>query len=145
PAEEFRAASAAVLQQRPERALQYGETAGEAELRDWIAERSSRSGHPVRWENVLITTGSQQALDLIGRVFLDPGDVVLVENPTYLAALTAWRPCGAEFSPLAMDAAGLLVPETETTSDKSAKLLYCVPNFQNPTGITLQSGRRQQL
>ena len=145
PAEEFRNATEAVLRGRPERALQYGETAGEEELRDWIAERASRPGRPVRREQVLITTGSQQALDLIGRVFLDPGDVVLVENPTYLAALTAWRPYGAEFSPLAMDEDGLCVAELEARRDEAAKLLYCVPNFQNPTGVTLRETRRRQL
>jgi 2-aminoadipate transaminase len=145
PAEEFRAAAEAVLRRHPERALQYGETAGEAELRDWIAERASRPGRPVRREQVLITTGSQQALDLVGRVFLDPGDVVLVENPTYLAALTAWRPYGAEFSPLAMDEDGLRVAELEARHDRPAKLLYCVPNFQNPTGVTLRETRRRQL
>ncbi len=145
PAQEFRAATDDVLRSHPERALQYGETAGEAELRDWIAERSSRAGCPVRHENVLITTGSQQALDLIGRVFLDPGDVVLVENPTYLAALTAWRPYGAVFSPVAMDRHGLCVSELEARENEPAKLLYCIPNFQNPTGVTLQASRRRQL
>ncbi len=145
PVEEFRAATEAVLRSRPERALQYGETGGEAELRDWIAERASQPDRPMRRENVLITTGSQQALDLVGRVFLDPGDVVLVENPTYLAALTAWRPCGVEFAPLAMDEGGLLIGELDRADAPPAKLLYSVPNFQNPTGVTLQAGRRRQL
>ena len=145
PAEEFRVATDSVLRRRPERALQYGETAGEAELRDWIAGTHSVSDRPLARENVLITTGSQQALDLIGRVFLDPGDVVLVENPTYLAALTAWRPYGAEFAPLVMDEQGLLTGELAVASPTPAKLLYSVPNFQNPTGVTLQSGRRREL
>lgn len=145
PAEEFRTATDTVLRRRPERALQYGETAGEAELRDWVAGVYSLPGRPVRRENVLITTGSQQALDLMGRVFLDPGDVVLVEDPTYLAALTAWRPCGTEFTPLAMDEGGLVPEELDRAEASSAKLLYCVPNFQNPSGVTLEVGRRRQL
>ncbi|HTH48655.1 MAG TPA: PLP-dependent aminotransferase family protein, partial [Candidatus Limnocylindria bacterium] len=145
PAEEFRTAADAVLRRRPERALQYGETAGEAELRDWIAGTHSLPDRPLRRENVLITTGSQQGLDLIGRVFLDSGDRVWVENPTYLAALTAWRPYGAEFTPLAMDEGGLLLTELDRPDAPSAKLLYSVPNFQNPTGVTLETGRRRQL
>lgn len=145
PVEEVRQATEAVLRRHPERALQYGETEGIAELRDSIARSCSRPGLPVRRENVLIVTGSQQALDLVGRVLLDPGDAVLVENPTYLAALGAWRPLGARFRLLPSDGEGMQVSALPAVPPSKTKLLYCIPNFQNPTGATLSLERRRAL
>lgn len=136
PLQEVRAASENVLTRHGTRALQYGETEGVRELRSWLADR-----HNVSVENVLITSGAQQALDLIGRVLLDPGDQVAVENPTYLALLLAWRPLGVEYSPVISDDEGMVVSEIPN----KAKLLYVIPNFQNPQGTTLSHARRMVL
>lgn len=145
PVWEVAQAAARVLQHRGEQALQYGETEGVAELRDWIATRFSRAHFQVRRENVLIVTGSQQALDLIGKVFLDAGDRVLVENPTYLAMLSAWRPLMPAFVPIPSDADGMCVDALPPLLRAGAKLIYLVPNFQNPQGTTLSLSRRRQL
>ena len=145
PVRETARAAAAVLQRHGRPALQYGETEGLAELRDWIAARFSRPHCQLRRENVMIVTGSQQALDLIGKVFLDAGDRVLVENPTYLAMLSAWRPFRPVFVPVPSDASGLKVDALPPLLAGGAKLLYLVPNFQNPQGTTLSLARRRQL
>ncbi len=144
PLREVGDAMKAVLQQAGPRALQYGETEGIPELRDWLARRFSRGQSQVRPENVLITTGSQQALDLIGRVLVDEGDRVIVENPTYLALLSAWRPSGAQFLPVASDADGMMVDELPPLLADNPRLIYVVPNFQNPQGTTLSLERRRQ-
>jgi 2-aminoadipate transaminase len=133
PIAEVQSATEAVLRRQGARALQYGETEGIAELRDWIAARYSTSHRILNRENIVVTSGAQQALDLFGRVFLDPGDLVLTENPTYLAALTAWRPLGAEFRGLDLDSAGLCLTQLEA-SIQGAKAAYLMPNFQNPSG-----------
>jgi 2-aminoadipate transaminase len=145
PVREVAQAAAAMLQRHGDEALQYGETEGVAGLRDWIAARSSRPHFQVRRENVMIVTGSQQALDLIGKVFLDPGDRVLVENPTYLAMLSAWRPMLPTFVPLPSDADGMYVDALRPLPEGGAKLIYLVPNFQNPQGTTLSLPRRGQV
>lgn len=136
PIAEFESASEAVLGRHGAKALQYGETEGIAELRDWIATEAG-----VAAENVLITSGAQQALDLLGRVLIDDGDCVAVENPTYLALLSSWRVHAPVFEAVRSDAEGLCVDELPPR----AKLLYLVPNFQNPQGTTLGSERRAQL
>ena len=92
PVSRVKAAADAVLERVGGQCLQYAETEGLPGLRDWIARQFSREDFTVERENVLITSGAQQALDLIGRVLLDKGDLVVVENPTYLALLSAWRP-----------------------------------------------------
>jgi 2-aminoadipate transaminase len=145
PVAEVERATVAVLRAEGARALQYGETEGVGELRDWIAARYSTAKCTVKRENVMVVSGSQQALDLIGKVFLDAGDRVLVENPTYLAALLAWRPTGAEFTAVPSDAEGMCVEAPDDAVLASAKMLYIVPNFQNPQGTTLSRDRRQHL
>ena len=136
PLQEVGAASENVLTRHGTKALQYGETEGVRELRALLADHQG-----VSVDNVLITTGAQQALDLIGRVFLDSGDPVAVENPTYLALLSAWRAFGAEYLPVPGDDDGLHVDEIPLQS----KLLYIIPNFQNPQGTTLSHARRIAL
>jgi 2-aminoadipate transaminase len=143
--DEIEHAAREVLRRNPETALQYGETEGMAELRDWIAEGFTRRGVALRRENILITTGSQQGLDLIGRVLLDHDDHVLVENPTYLAALGAWRPTGARFVPMPSDGFGVLADQIRSPLGNGAKLVYCIPNFQNPRGTTMAVDRRAGL
>ncbi len=140
PVERVKSALIAALDSAGGRALQYSATQGLTELRDWIARRSR-----VKRENVLITSGAQQAMDLIGRILFEEGDRVIVENPTYLAALSAWRPAGVEFLPVASDAGGMCVDACDPLMKRKPKAIYCVPNFQNPLGTTLSLSRRKKL
>lgn len=145
PVDRVKEAANAVLERVGGQALQYAETEGIPELRDWIARQFSRPQLAVQRENVLITSGAQQALDLIGRVLLDEGDRVIVENPTYLALLSAWRPYGVEFLPVPSDQDGVEVDRLERLLKRHPKLIYLVPNFQNPQGTTLAQARRERL
>lgn len=145
PVEEIKAATATVWETRAASALQYGQTEGLAELRDWVAESHSRPGLSLGRENVLIVSGSQQGLDLIGRILLDEGDEVAVENPSYLAMFSAWRPSKPRFAPVPSDAAGMVVEELAARQDRAPKLLYINPDFQNPQGTTLGRERRKIL
>ena len=146
PVKRVQQALTAVLERVGPQSLQYAETEGVAGLRDWIARRFSRDGFEVRRENVLITSGGQQALDLTGRVLLNPGDQVVVENPTYLALLSAWRPLGVQFLPVPSDQHGLQTAALEQLLARAhPKLIYLVPNFQNPQGTTLSLERREHL
>ncbi len=141
PVEEVRAAAGAVLDRYGPAALQYSTTEGHPPLRQWIAGRMGISP-----DNVQIMTGSQQGLDLLGKMLIGEGDVVLVEAPTYLGALQSFAPYGPKYVQMATDEGGIdldaLEAQLKTTR---AKLLYCVPNFQNPTGRTLSLERRQRL
>lgn len=145
PVEAFKAAAGRALEVSPEKALQYGTTEGYTPLRELIAERSVRYGLKVGVENISITSGSQQALDLLGRIFLNRGDHVIVENPTYLGAIQAWNAYGAEYIPVPMDDEGMITAELEKALRKGAKFIYVLPNFQNPSGVTLSLHRRQEL
>ncbi|MGZ3667364.1 MAG: aminotransferase-like domain-containing protein [Ktedonobacterales bacterium] len=146
PVAEIADAAQRILIQAGPTALQYGATEGYTPLRQLIAEQMRAGGVTVSAENVLITTGSQQALDLLGKVFLDPGDRVLVESPTYLAALQAWKTYGAEFVPVAADDDGMRTDTLATALEgRRAKFLYSQPNFQNPTGVTLPLKRREAI
>lgn len=145
PVAQVRQAADAVLDKIGPRALQYGETEGVGELRDWIAGQFTRPQFPLTRANVVIVSGGQQALDLVGRVFLNAGDKVIVENPTYLALLSAWRPLEVQFLPVPSDADGLCVEQLEPLLKKRPKLIYTVPNFQNPQGTTLALDRRAKL
>jgi 2-aminoadipate transaminase len=145
PIPRVKSALTAVLDRIGGKALQYSATEGLPELRDWVARRFSNDRLRIQRENVLITTGGQQALDLTGRVLLDDGDRALVENPTYLALLSAWRPSGAEFVAIACDADGMKMEELERALTRKPKVIYCVPNFQNPQGTTLSRLRREWL
>ena len=145
PVDEIRAAADRLLEKHGPVVLQYGETEGVAELRDWVARSLSRPGLALGRDHVLITTGSQQGLDLIGRVLIDPDDKVAVENPTYLAALSAWRPWQPHLLPLACDDDGLTPEAIASLPSLRPKFLYTIPNFQNPTGVTLSLERRRQL
>jgi 2-aminoadipate transaminase len=140
PVERLRAACADVLTQAPAPALQYGPTEGYLPLREWIAARYNA---PVG--NVLVTTGSQQGLDLLGKVLIDPGSRVLVETPTYLGALQAFSLSEPQFVSVASDDDGVVPDELTTELTDGARFMYCLPNFQNPTGRRLPIERRQQL
>ncbi len=141
--EGLRAAYEAAFTQSPTRALQYSTTEGAPELRAAVAARASARGLATAPDDVLITTGSQQALSLLTAALVEPGDTVLVENPTYLAALQVFGLAGARVIPVPCDEEGIL-PDAleELVRAHHPKLLYCIPTFQNPTGRTLPAARR---
>ncbi len=145
PVERFRQAADLVLRVYGERALQYSPTEGYSPLRRWIAGSLRQYGATVDESNVLITTGSQQATELIGRLLIDEGDPVLVESPTYVGALQAFGVYGPRFVVVPNDADGLLVNELESFLELEPKFLYLLPNFQNPSGTTLPLVRRKEL
>lgn len=148
PVEEIKVVSRIVLEEDSARALQYTTTEGYTPLRKWIANRmNARLGTAFASENVLLTHGSQQALDLSGKVFLDEGDVVLCESPTYLAAISAFRAYGCNFIEVPTDNDGMIPGELERIleSAKRVKLIYVIPEFQNPTGRTWSLERRERL
>ncbi|WP_223639965.1 PLP-dependent aminotransferase family protein [Corallococcus sp. EGB] len=127
-------------------ALQYSTTEGFAPLREWIAGHLTRKGQRVHADQVLITSGSQQGLDLVGKVVLDPGDLVVVEDPSYLAALQTFGGYEVEFATVRSDDAGMDTDDlAELLKKRQPKLLYVIPNFQNPKGTTLSLERRKAL
>lgn len=145
PVEEFRRACDYVLTNNPAQALQYGATEGFKPLRDLIARHEAQFGINVTTDNILVTSGSQQALDLLGRILINRGDRILVESPTYLGALQAWNAYGAEYVPVASDENGMNTDALEEALRTGPKFIYCLPNFQNPTGVTLSLERRHKL
>ena len=140
PVAAMEAAVARVFADNPQGALQYAATEGYMPLREFVAKR-----YNVDVERVMITTGSQQALDLIAKVMIDPGSPVLVETPSYLGALQAFSLFEPEFVSIPSDEKGL-IPEALTPElTAGARFLYALPNFQNPTGRRLPLERRQEL
>jgi 2-aminoadipate transaminase len=133
-------------------AMQYGATEGYGPLKEYLATTMHKYGVPAVPDNVLLTNGSQQALDLIGEIFIDPGDYVLTSRPTYLGAIQAWNAYGAYYQTMNLDDDGMVVDEIEhayekvlADSGRPPKFIYVLPNFHNPGGTTLPSERRQQL
>ena len=127
-------------------ALQYGPTEGYAPLRQWIADYlSQRDQVAVSADEILIVTGSQQALDLIGKALIDEHDKVLVETPTFLGALQSFNQYNPEYIAVESDQEGLIPESIDDELAKSAKFFYTIPNFQNPTGRRLSVSRRQAL
>lgn len=145
PVPEFQAACQKVLTEHGAQALQYSTTEGYRPLREMIARHTSRYGIEVGPDHILITTGSQQALDLIGKVMINPGDHILVETPTYLGALQAWSAYQAEYVTVPMDDEGMRTDKLEAALRVSPKFIYALPNFQNPAGVTLTMERRHKL
>ena len=145
PIDRFEEACQKVLEQNAFQALQYGQTEGYQPLREMIARHIARYGIRAQTENVLITTGSQQALDLIGKLLINPGDRILVEAPTYLGALQAFNLYGAEYLSVPCDEDGLRTDLLETALRSGPKFMYVLPNFQNPGGTTLSVDRRHAL
>lgn len=141
-----------LLAREPASALQYGPTEGVYELRRLIAERMQREGVDAEPENVLVTNGSQQALDLIFKLFINPGDVVLYELPAYIGGISAAVNYEAEPLGIPLDEDGLDVDLLEACladrvakGQPSPKVLYTIPNFHNPAGVTLNRERRERL
>ena len=146
PVDDIRLSAERVLAEIGPRALQYGITDGVPALRERIAEEMAGRGVSCTADDILVTTGSQQSLDLVGKIFLDPGDIVLTENPTYLAAIQSFQCFEARFQPVPTDDDGI-IPEAvdELAGRLKARFLYVIPNFQNPTGRTLSAERRRSL
>lgn len=146
PVEAVRVAAETVLAKMGPSALQYGPSEGFLPLREWIVGEMHRRQIRAQVSEILITNGSQQVLDLVGKLFINPGDVVLTENPTYLAAIQAFQTLEARFVPVPTDEQGL-IPEAvpELIRKHRPKFLYTIPNFQNPTGVTLARERRATL
>jgi 2-aminoadipate transaminase len=135
-----------VLTHTPRESLQYGLTGGFPPLRQALAEYMTQLGVPAKMENIVITSGSQQALDLMGRIFLEEGDTVLVENPTFLGALQSFKAYGVKFAGVPVGEDGLDVDELEELLDVTRpKFMYLIPNFQNPSGVTMSLERRAKV
>lgn len=148
PVKEMKAAVDKVFDQHGREAMQYGAAKGVTALRQLILQRvKEKEGVDAELDNVLVTTGSEQVLDLVGKALIDPGDTVLVEQPTYLCALDVFKSYGANFAGVAMDEDGMRMDALEEAlkSHPNTKLIYTVPNFQNPTGRTMTAERRQKL
>ena len=145
PVEELKAACERVLRDTPREALQYAASEGYGPLREWVAgELLAKQGMKVSPSQVLITTGSQQGLDLVGKVFVDAGSRILVETPTYLGALQAFAAFEPEVVSIASDDDGPL-PEALDERVRGARFFYLLPNFQNPTGRCFSEARRVAL
>lgn len=145
PIQELKAATDRVFAQAPTAALQYGPTEGFMALREWIAQRHSNSTLQIDPANVLVTTGSQQGLDLLGKVLIDVGSRVLVETPTYLGALQAFSLSEPQFVSVPSDGQGPIPDEMTPDLLRDARFMYCLPNFQNPTGRRIGAQRRRDL
>ena len=134
-----------VLTENPESALQYGPTEGYRPLREWIAQDFSKRGIKVDLDEVLIVSGSQQALDLLGKLFIDDGAKVLVESPSYLGALQSFSVQNPHYETVQTDDQGMIPADITAEKAKDARFIYALPNFQNPTGITMSLERRLEL
>jgi 2-aminoadipate transaminase len=143
PVQALAEATARVLREQPREALQYAASEGYAALREWLAAELATQGLHAQASQILITTGSQQGLDLVGKLLVDPGSRVAVERPTYLGALQAFAPFEPEFQALAGDDQGP-VPDALDAA-RGARLAYLLPNFQNPSGRCIPAQRRQAI
>jgi len=143
PIDAMRDAAEHVLRESPREALQYAASEGHGPLREWVAEQLNGQGLRVDASQVLITTGSQQGLDLAGKILIDAGSRVAVESPTYLGALQAFTPYEPEFVTVPCDDDGPLPDQLDIA--KGARFLYALPNFQNPSGRCMSAARRDAL
>ncbi len=145
PIKQFQAACNYVLENDGPQSLQYSTTEGYRPLREMIARHTGRYSVKITSENILITSGSQQALDFLGRVFINQGDHIVVESPTYVGALQAWNAYGAQYIAVPSDENGMVVDKLEEALRIGPKFIYVLPNFQNPSGTTLSLERRKKL
>lgn len=148
PVEGMKEATDKVYAEHGQQALQYGAAKGVTELRELILKRvKEKENVDAKLENVMVTTGSEQAIDLVGKAFVNPGDTVLVEEPTYLCALDVFRSYGANFVSVPMDDDGMKMDALEEAlkAHPETALVYTVPNFQNPTGRTMPAERRKKF
>ena len=151
PTEQIREVSDYVLKNYGKEALQYGVTEGLKQLRELLVERMRKEGVNASLDNLIITTASQQGLDLVAKVFINPGDTVIVESPSYLGALQAFNAFQAKFVDVRINKDGIDTSLLEESIKKlrkegiKPKFIYVVPNFHNPTGVTLSLERRKKI
>jgi len=151
PIEDIKEITQDVLLEKSAQALQYSSTEGLPELRKYILEYLAKDGNDGELENIIISSGSQQGLDLIGKVFLSPGDIAIVELPSYLAALNAFYSYGGELVGIPMDEDGMRMDILEKkliqlkNEGKKVKFIYTISNFQNPAGVTMSLARRKKI
>ncbi len=151
PTEELNEAAKQIFAKDSARALQYSSTEGLQELREFILNWLAEDNKKADLDNIMITSGSQQGLDLMSKVLLDPGDIVIVELPSYLAALNAFRSYGGEMVGIPMDDKGMRMDILEETLNqlktegKKVKFIYTISNFQNPAGVTMSLPRRKRI
>ena len=146
PLKEVEQACVKVLREHGASALQYSISEGYVPLREFIVQKMGRYGIVANVDNVLITTGSQQGLDLVARVLLDPGDVIIVEAPTFVGALQTFTAYQASYASVPLDDDGMMVDVLEQKIvETHPKFMYVLPNFQNPGGVTLSSERRERV
>ena len=152
PLREIEEACRQICRENGARALQYGATEGHGPLKEYLATKMHKYGVPALPGNVLLTHGSQQALDLVGKVFIEAGDYVLTSRPTYLGAIQAWNAYQARYQTVNLDDDGMVVDEIEQAYDnvlaesgRPPKFIYVLPNFHNPAGTTLSLERRERL
>ena len=140
-----------ILREKGKTALQYGTTQGYKDLRDSIAERACKDGIDTSGENIIITSGSQQALDTIGKLFLNPGDTAIVGLPTYLGGINAFKSYESNLIGIPLDQDGMIIDLLEENilqmlkQDIIPKFVYVVPTFQNPAGVVMSESRRKKL
>lgn len=146
PLAEMKQISAEVIDKYGPDAFQYSLSRGIGPLRELLAQRATDRGTPTDIENILVVAGAQQGIELVARAFIDPGDYVLVENPTYVGALQAFNYYQSQYVTVEMDSEGMIVEDVEEKLRKfHPKVIYTVSNFQNPTGITMSYERRKAL
>src|SRR5258708_2505050 len=146
PIKTFGQALQKTLRQEGAKALQYGVTEGYPPLKEWLCHWLTCQGLPCRPENMMLTNGSQQALDLLGKVFINPNDKILVENPTYLGAIQAFNAYEAQYVTIPMDTEGIVIEAAEKVLRQfKPRFTYVVPTFQNPSGVTMTLSRRKAL
>ncbi|MCG8541500.1 MAG: PLP-dependent aminotransferase family protein [Clostridia bacterium] len=147
PIEEMKRVSLKILEESGQQALQYSPTEGFPPLRQKIAKRMEKLGVGTYSDNILITNGSQQGLDFSGKIFLDAEDVVIVESPSYLGAINAFRAYQCKFVEIPTDDNGMIMEELEKAlnTTKNVKMIYVIPDFQNPSGRTWSLERRTKL
>ncbi len=146
PVEEMKKAASEMIDEYKSTALQYSLSMGIIQLREAIAERENTLGSPTKMENIIVTSGSQQGIDICARAFIDPGDYIITEYPTYVGALQAFNFYQARYATVDMDSEGMIVDQVEEAIKKyHPKMIYTVATFQNPTGITMSLERRHAL
>lgn len=148
PVEEMMAASKAVMEESGRQAMQYSTTDGHPRLRQQIAERMGEKNKiKTDADHILVTSGSQQGLDYSARVFLNEGDVVLMESPSYLGAINAFKCCEPKFVEVPTDEGGMIMEKLEKilATTERVKMIYVIPDFQNPTGRTWDMERRTKF
>jgi len=146
PLETFEKSLLKAMQTQGANTLQYSVTEGLPNLKEWMCAWMNRQGLPCQTNEMMFTNGSQQALDLIGKIFLDPNDTVIVENPSYLGAIQAFNVYQPRFTTIPMDAQGINpIALEKALQKKKPKFIYLVPTFQNPSGVTLSIERRIEI